>query len=208
MKLRVHALATALGLTVPADLDARCLALHALLLRHNARTNLVGDARLDAFVAHLHEALVAAAVARALLGRDPLRVLDVGAGAGLEALLFALSFPAAHVVAVEPRAKRAVFIELAADSVGARQLHVIARPLAEARLVPDFDIVTSRAVWPPLQWLAQARPYAARDGVVLAHVATGSPPLPGEAKRQDVPGAYEHSVVGVRVGAAAPKPVG
>ncbi|MSP92037.1 MAG: hypothetical protein EXR79_09605 [Myxococcales bacterium] len=199
MKLRVHALATAFGLKVPPDVDARCGALHALLLRHNARTNLVGDARPDAYAAHLHEALTAAAVARQTLGRDPTRVLDVGAGAGLEALLFALCFPAAHVVAVEPRGKRAVFIELAADCVGARRVRVVARPLEEAHIDAGFDVATSRAVWAPLPWLARGKPWVVAGGVVVAHVASGSVALPGEVARVEVPGHCEHAVVAVKV---------
>jgi 16S rRNA (guanine527-N7)-methyltransferase len=163
-----------LGIALPDDLRARLLASLDLLQRFHAATNLVGDAGAMALAAHVAEAWTGAEVALAALGREPARIIDVGSGAGLEALVLALRFPGATVVAVEPRRKRATFIELAADAARVRNLQVRAQRLEEGRLGGGFDVADARAVWSPCGWLERARALVAVGGVALVHASRKS----------------------------------
>ena len=143
-----------------------------LLQRFGARTNLVGSTDANAVVdEHLIEALVAIDVAGRAGLETPPRVVDVGAGAGLEALLMALAWPDAAVIAIEPRRRRADFIEIAADAAGVgRRIQVIRSELRAAMVAPA-NLLTSRATFPIPRWLELARPLLLDDGVVLAHEA-------------------------------------
>ena len=140
--------------------------------RFASKTNLIGDADPAAVVAdHLIEALVVAAAVDAERGSAPRNVVDVGAGAGLEAQMLALVWPEARVTAVEPREKRAAFIELVADAMGqGRRVRVLRRTLQAARLGAEFDVATSRATFAPRQWLHLAPPLLVVGGQVAVHL--------------------------------------
>lgn len=167
-----------------------------------ARTNLVGDARPAALCEHIAEALAVAAAAREALGHAPRRAVDVGAGAGLEALTLALCWPLTSVVAVEPRKLRASFIEDAALAAGLANLHVIPRTLASCGLGAEFDVATARAVWPAAQWLERSRALLAPGGVTAIHGSapgatladSAASPLWRAAAFRDVPGERRHAV--------------
>lgn len=196
------ALCGSAGLPFDPDWLPKLATLQAVLARHNARTNLVGDASPAGLQGHVLEALAVAAAAERALGRPAARVVDVGAGAGLEALTLALAWPQARVLAVEPRSKRAIFTELAADALGLRNLTVQATTLEAARLPPAFSLATARAVWAPDAWLARARPLLAPGGLAVVHGrAPAEAWLPGLeatgwacAATQAVPGTLDHLV--------------
>ncbi len=168
--------------------------------RFSARTNLVGDHRPEAVVQeHLLETLtVAAAVER--IGLEPSRIVDVGAGAGLEVLMLALWADDAQLVAVEPRRKRADFIELVADAMGVgRRITVVRSQVPEWRPEQLFDLATSRATFSPGQWRVHAAALVAAQGVIVVHdavtTAPGSPPDGGwQATERVVPGRSAHCI--------------
>ncbi len=162
----------AAGLRCDPNWNAPVTALFAWLGRFAPRTNLVGDARPQSVVDdHLVEALVAVAAVEAERQGSPPRVIDVGAGAGLEAQMFALAWPTARVVAVEPREKRAAFIELVADAMGhGERIEVVSRTLRAASFGPEFDVATSRATFPPPQWLEEASALLVPGGQVVLHL--------------------------------------
>lgn len=146
----------------------------ALLAKFNAKTNLVGDATLDAvFGEHVWESLaLATAVAR--VGTAPRSVVDVGAGAGLETLVLALAWPDCQFTVVEPRRKRADFIELAADraGVGAR-VQVLRAQLSRHHCQHQHELATSRATFAPAKWLQVAPSLVVDGGLVALHARVG-----------------------------------
>lgn len=145
------------------------------LARFSARTNLVGDHRpLAVIEEHVIETLaVAAAVART--GVAPKRIVDVGAGAGLEGLVLALWAEGAQLVAVEPRRKRADFIELVADAMGlGRRVSVVRAQVPAWQPAAPFDLATSRATFAPAQWRAHGRALVGDEGVVVVHAAVAA----------------------------------
>ncbi len=137
-------------------------------------TNLVGDASPAGVCAHVVEALVVADCARQL-GMTPLSVGDIGAGAGLAALTYALAWPQARVFAVEPRRLRADFIRVAAVAceLGERVVVVqrsLGAAVAACELPPALDLVDARAVWPAPEWMARAKPLVATTGLIALHL--------------------------------------
>jgi 16S rRNA G527 N7-methylase RsmG len=200
---RLAALARREGLPFDQSWLPAIEGLLALLFRFNRRTNLVGDAAPDTVVDdHLVEALVAVQVVDQILSTPPRRVIDVGAGAGLESLIMALAWPQSQVLAVEPRRRRADFIELAADAAGTgRRVQVLRQDLASLRIEPA-DVATSRAVFEPARWLTAGRPLVVAGGVLLLHGDARAAPGPADQRGKPwpagpsirVPGSADHHV--------------
>ena len=142
--------------------------LAALLAAGQARVNLVGDPSEAGLLAHVRETLTVAAGTLDVLGKAPQSAVDVGAGAGLEALTLAIVWPQARIVAIEPRKLRAAFIAETAAALGLRNVTVIAKSLHSAD-AGRFQLASARAVWPFPEWPERARPNLAPAGVVAVH---------------------------------------
>ena len=99
---------------------------------------------------HLLDSLVvlphlAATPVGAAPGRDPLRLIDVGTGAGLPGIPLAIANPALHVTLLDSNGKKARFLRHAQRQLPLANVEVIeARAEAYAPAAP-FDVVVSRA---------------------------------------------------------------
>lgn len=93
-------------------------------------------------------------------------VADVGAGAGLPGLVWAIARPDLDVTLVEPLQRRTTFLTEVCDTLGLENVTVL-RARAED-VEATFDVVTARAV-APLEKLARwCMPLVAPGGVLLA----------------------------------------
>jgi 16S rRNA (guanine527-N7)-methyltransferase len=93
-------------------------------------------------------------------------VADVGSGAGLPGLVWAIARPDLHVTLIEPLLRRTVFLEEAIEALGLDEARVL-RARAED-VEETFDVVTARAV-APLERLAMwCLPLVRPGGVLLA----------------------------------------
>ena len=152
-------------------------ALVELWKRYGAAFNLVGDRATSALVEHVREGLMAVRVVERLGGSG--RWLDVGSGAGIPGLV--VGVVRGHVVLMEPRERRAAFLELAIS-----HLKVEGGSAFRARLdngtftkvagaapnewVGDgFGVVSSKAVMAPDRWILEAK-QVAPCGIVVCHV--------------------------------------
>lgn len=172
----------------PADLD-RLVRLFGLLLTWNARINLTGaKSPADLVGQHLPDSL-----AMIRLVPAGARVVDVGSGAGLPALPFAVVRPDAVVTLVEPRAKKAAFLRAAIREAQITHVEVIARrvedlgpaaamggdqagPIGRPLLFESaFDVASSRATFPPSEWLARGLPLIRAGGRVLVFSTAALP---------------------------------
>jgi len=141
--------AQALGLTLT---DAQCdklLAYQALILKWNRVYNLT--AVRDPAEMLTHHLLDSLAVLPSLQARHenkksdaPLRLLDVGSGAGLPGAVIAVMAPAIQVTCVDTVGKKASFIrqvaaELSLGNLSAEHARV------ESLKLPPFELITSRA---------------------------------------------------------------
>lgn len=99
----------------------------------------------------------------------PARVVDVGSGAGLPGIPFALARPACRVVLVEPLERRVRFLDEAVALLGLENVDVV-RGRAEEVVarVGGADVVTSRAVAPLHRLVAWSAPLLRPGGVLLA----------------------------------------
>jgi 16S rRNA (guanine527-N7)-methyltransferase len=86
-------------------------------------------------------------------------LLDVGAGGGLPGLPFAILRPDVPVTLLEPRSRRAAFLRAAVHELGLTSVKVAEGrvELPSCRLprgLPHrFAVVSSRATFPPEEWL-------------------------------------------------------
>lgn len=118
--------------------------------------------------------------------------LDVGSGAGFPGLV-AAACTRCVLTLVEPRARRAAFLELALASIEARDSRVFRGRLERntwqrigdgGDLEPKkhcYGIVSARAVFPAARWLAEGAAWVGNGGIVLAHLGHEAPD-PGNRK--------------------------
>ena len=184
MRNELESAAAALGVAVDDDAWACLEQLVALWQRYGKAVNLVGAVTRDALAGHIGEAFATVACARQLVALDPsTRWIDVGSGGGFPGLVVAAITPC-DLVLVEPRQKRASFLELALSTIGRKA--VVSRARIERatwnensteREIPrwknGFSIATSRAVFAPQEWLAIGDNLVMTGGAVLAHAHRG-----------------------------------
>jgi len=104
-----------LGYSDVGALASRLIAFGERLLWENRSTNLVGAKTLaDLIAAHFLDSLAPIASEAAL--DNP--VIDLGSGAGLPGIPIAMAYPRSMVTLMEPRAKRASFLQAAATEFG------------------------------------------------------------------------------------------
>lgn len=115
--------------------------------------------------------------------REPLRAVDIGAGAGIPGLPLRLVLPSLRVSLIESRRKRVSFLRAVDRELRLQGVEVIegrAEDIVTQRLdlVGEYDVVLGRGVVPE-ELLAVAGPYLRSGGMVVA----GGPPEPGPLPR-------------------------
>lgn len=87
------------------------------------------------------------------LGSAPRRALDLGSGAGLPGLVFALAWPGSEVTLLDSRARRTVWLDSAVAELGLeRRVEVVtgrAEQVARGPRREGFDLVAARSFGPP-----------------------------------------------------------
>jgi 16S rRNA (guanine527-N7)-methyltransferase len=157
----------------------------AFTLEAAGRMNLTADREPELFWRrHVEDALAAAEQLEAALGLDPAapqgpgRVLDVGSGAGLPGLAWALLWPGARVDLLDARQKRVGFLNDAIAHLGLTGRVATFCGRAEtlgrqALLREQYDVVAARALAPLPVLLELTLPFARVGGVVAAIKAAG-----------------------------------
>ena len=98
------------------------------------------------------------------------RVADVGSGAGLPGLVWAIVRPDTQTVLIEPLLRRSTFLSEAVDLLGLADRVVVWRGRAEdaRNEVPAVDVVTARAVAPLERLLGWTVPLLRTGGRLVA----------------------------------------
>jgi 16S rRNA (guanine527-N7)-methyltransferase len=149
--------------------------LRELWTRYGRAFNLTASTDRLALDAHIAESEAAVDVAlRGMRGAGMIAGsthtwVDVGSGGGFPGLVVSVRWPG-EVVLVEPRQRRAAFLELAVNSLGTRARVLRAR--LEDLPTLRAEVWSARAVFPPQEW---ANRLASREGVVggVFHLARG-----------------------------------
>jgi 16S rRNA (guanine527-N7)-methyltransferase len=117
---------------------------------------------------HLLDSLAALApLQRHLAGRTQgTRLLDVGSGAGLPGVVFAIGCPELQVSCVDTVGKKAAFLQQAAASLGLKNLHGVHARVET--LTGPFELISSRAFASLPDFCAWSRQALAPGGVWLA----------------------------------------
>lgn len=166
---RIRAGADVLPIALDDDQLDRLVAYLRLIERWNATYNLtaVRDPE-EMATQHIVDCLAAAAALnRHRLAAPPHRLLDVGSGAGLPGLVFALVRPETEVVCVDSVGKKAAFLTQAAGVLGARNATAI-HGRVETLRSKAFDVIASRAFAALGGFVASSRHLLADNGEWLA----------------------------------------
>jgi 16S rRNA (guanine(527)-N(7))-methyltransferase RsmG len=130
---------------IAAEAGDRLLRYLRLLEKWNARMNLTSRTDWEGLGPMFEEAVWAAGQ----YGAAAHRHLDIGSGAGFPALPMAALRPEMRLDLLEPRARRAVFLEIAARELGLREARV-----HEARLGDYLDGDLEARGWDRVSWKA------------------------------------------------------
>lgn len=96
-------------------------------------------------------------------------VADVGSGAGLPGLVWAIRRPDVRVTLIEPLLRRTEFLSESVRSLGLEDRVTVVRARAEdAGGIGSFDVVTSRAVAPLRRLVPWSAPLCRTRGVIAA----------------------------------------
>ncbi|MGH9884378.1 MAG: 16S rRNA (guanine(527)-N(7))-methyltransferase RsmG [bacterium] len=182
------ALSAALSaLSLSPDLEGKLRDFSALFMRWNRSINLSGARDDDAMDLHIVDCLHVVPFLRTLTADatsppTPPRVLDVGSGGGLPAVVAALALPTVHVTALEPVRKKHAFLRTAARELDLANFEPLAERL-EDHTHRDYDAATSRATFDLLEWLELGCPFVRPGGLVLGFEAIPRADLPTETTR-------------------------
>lgn len=116
---------------------------------------------------HLLDSLSVVAPLHAQTGGRPLKVLDVGAGAGLPGVVIAISRPDVDVTCVDTVAKKAAFVQQVAVELRLRNLHG-QHARVETLKGGNFDVVCSRAFASLVDFTTWSADALAPGGIWLA----------------------------------------
>jgi len=163
-----------LALALPPSEVDRLIAYVRLIGHWNATYNLtaIRDSR-DMVIQHILDCLAAAAALRRhRSGVDGERILDVGSGAGLPGVVFAITLPGAQITCVDSVGKKAAFITQAAGVLGLKNVKAVH---ARVEGIADcFDVIVSRAFASLSQFVAATAHLLNESGVWMA--MKGKPP--------------------------------
>jgi 16S rRNA (guanine527-N7)-methyltransferase len=165
---QVASSAARLGRVLSAE-EARLLTVYlALLVKWNSRMNLVGPATWPEILEILIQDSWHLADLLQTLAPQPGQTLDLGAGAGLPGIPLRVFWQSGEYYLVEPRQKRAIFMEQSVAHMKLPRTKVICgrmETLPAARR--QADLIVSRAFMPWKKLLAEVRGYLAPQGRVL-----------------------------------------
>ncbi len=165
--------AAALGLELTQEQVAALLRLRSLLLETNTQVNLTAIVDPMAVLSrHILDSLTCFLAVDPAQRQEPLRVLDVGSGAGFPALVLAIVCPGWQVFALEATAKKVHFQEQVIAELGLTNMHA-SHGRAEERAHDaawraSFQIVTARALAALSILLEWCQPFATVGGCVIA----------------------------------------
>lgn len=200
-RAELEAWTESVGLAVSGEAWGRLERLIGLWQQYGRAINLVGATERGALVEHIQEGLQCVACAeRVGLVDEGCCWVDVGSGGGLPGLVVA-AVRRCEVVLIEPRERRAAFLDLALAAAGWGKGRVIrgrwsvstwrqeVLSKVELRAEERFFVLSSRAVFSPGEWLRKAAEVEIPRGVVLCHVDSGVETVEGRVPTVVVRGA-------------------
>jgi 16S rRNA (guanine527-N7)-methyltransferase len=168
----------ALEIPVSTEEPIRCFL--TILIKWNRSINLSAARDEPELMEHIVDSLHIVPHLRALSSLDPAsqtRVLDVGSGGGLPAVVIAICLPDTQVAALEPIHKKHAFLRAAARELRLTNLEPCAQRL-EQHQHRDYAAAISRATFDLRDWMLRGLSYVRPGGVVLGFEAIPRSDLP------------------------------
>ena len=156
-----------------------------LLVEWNEKINLTAiTEKEEVYLKHFYDSI--APITQGLIENQPIKLLDIGAGAGFPSLPMKILYPHLDVTIIDSLNKRINFLNLLAQELGLENVHFYhgrAEDFAhDKNFRAQFDIVTARAV-ARMQVLSELTiPYLKVGGKLLALKASNAPEELTEAK--------------------------
>lgn len=159
----------------------------ALLARWNRAYNLTSVRDPEQMVTrHVLDCLAVLPAMDALDLPADLRLLDVGAGAGLPGLLLAMARPGWSVTVLDSNGKKARFMRFAARDLGLENVTTVQERTERYRPEQPFTAIISRAYSQLADFFASTRPALVADGYWLAMKGKLADPEVARAREQGV----------------------
>ena len=178
--------AARLGVALGDEQSTRLLAYLTLLSKWNRVYNLT-SVRNPALMLtqHLLDSMSVVAPLRRWSGGRPLRLLDVGSGAGLPGVVLAMLLSELDVTCVDAVGKKAAFIRQVEAELGLLNLHSVHARVEDLVDAP-FDLIVSRAFATLADFVALTRRHLGPGSVWLAmkghHPAAELAALPADVQ--------------------------
>jgi len=166
---RLQSGADALGVPLSDVQLDRLLAYVTLLERWNKVHNLSAIRDPDLMLTrHLLDSLAVVGPLRRYAAGRALRILDVGSGAGLPGVVWAVAEPEWLVTAIDAVEKKVAFVRQTVGELGLQNLLPVHGRIESAPTMTGFDVVASRAFASLGDFIALTRGRLAVGGVWLA----------------------------------------
>jgi len=179
----VTRLAAALrALDLPGALETSLRQFSDLFQKWNRSINLSAARSEGDLLEHIVDSLHVVPHLRALPAPAP-RILDVGAGGGLPAVVAAICLPDAQITALEPVHKKHAFLRTAARELALPNLDPLAQRLDDHPL-RDYDAAMSRATFDLREWLLLGLSAVHVGGTALGFEAVPRQDLPPGTQRR------------------------
>lgn len=194
--------AASLGLSLSGAQVERFAAFRALLLDWNERVNLTAITDpVEVPRLHFLDSLTCLQALPESDRDEPLRLLDVGSGAGLPGLALAVACPAWRVTSLEATGKKVRFQEAVIAALGLENATAVAGRAEEMAHRTEwrgsFDVVTARAVAALPTLLEYCCPFVKVGGTVVA-------PKKGDLADEVAAGRSAALLLGARLAASLP----
>jgi 16S rRNA (guanine527-N7)-methyltransferase len=168
-----------------------------LLLDANTRVNLTAiSGPAEVVTRHFLDSLTCLLAVAPDQRTRPLRLLDIGSGAGFPGIPLAIAFPAWRVTSLEATGKKARFQQEVVAALGLENVTVLTGRAEEFARKPShrgrYDLVTARAVAALPTLLEYCCPFARIGGRVIA-------PKKGDLADEGAAGAKAASLLGARL---------
>ncbi len=156
-----------------------------LLVEWNEKINLTAiTEEEDVYLKHFYDSI--APILQGHIKNDPLRLLDIGAGAGFPSLPMKIIYPQLDVTIIDSLNKRINFLHLLAEELGLENVHFYhgrAEDFAQDKQFrAQFGLVTARAV-ARMQILSELTiPYLKLNGKLIALKASSAEDELAQAK--------------------------
>ncbi len=150
------------------EFSGKCRILQAFLEEYNANVNLTRlTSAADFCFKHVCDSLSIAMYFPEIAER-PLKIADIGCGAGFPSLILAAAFPQLEITAIDSIGKKITFVKLAAEKLKLNNLTAVHGRSNELNhrieFQEKFDIVTARAVAPSPKIYRESCKFIKPDG--------------------------------------------